>query len=279
VEHCAIFVDAGYVYAEGGRICVGSTSRTKFTLDARAFTTFLQQQALSVVKCPTLRIYWYDGAKDGIRTAEQLKIAELPQVKLRLGRLNSQRQQKGVDALIYRDMITLAQNRAVRQMVLLSGDEDLHEGVTAVQDLGVRLTLMGIEPEVGQFNQSKELVLDADEHLVLSRSDIAPMFRPVVSGVLAPTLPLPQTTATPDQIKKAATAFAENWTTNATPTEIAELIAGKPRVPRPLDRELLADVERQTGGSLRGDDAAHRNARSAFWQTVSEKQAVAISEV
>ena len=72
---------------------------------------------------PTLRLYWYDAAKDGIRTAEQLKIAELPQVKLRLGRLNSQRQQKGVDALIYRDMITLAQNRAVTQMVLVSGDE------------------------------------------------------------------------------------------------------------------------------------------------------------
>ena len=49
MERCAVFIDAGYVYAEGGRICVGSTARSKFTLDAQAFMTFIQGRAHLVV--------------------------------------------------------------------------------------------------------------------------------------------------------------------------------------------------------------------------------------
>ncbi|MGH3773836.1 MAG: hypothetical protein ACRDRW_21010 [Pseudonocardiaceae bacterium] len=36
----------------------------------------------------------------------------------------------------YRDLITLAQHRAISDAVLLSGDEDLREGVRAAQDYG-----------------------------------------------------------------------------------------------------------------------------------------------
>ena len=155
---------------------------------------------------------------------------------------------------------------------------DLHEAVTAVQDLGIRLTLVGIEPMPGQFNQSKELVLDADEVVVLTRSEIGHMFTSLANGPSAQTLPLPLTTVTSDQVKQAAEAFAEGWASNAAPNDLAELIANKPRVPQPLDRELLTEVERLTNSSLRGNDAAHRNARQAFWKTILSKRAQVISE-
>ncbi|MHB1738660.1 MAG: hypothetical protein ACYCXA_04105 [Actinomycetes bacterium] len=47
-----------------------------------------------------LRTYWYDGAKRGVPSAEQLEIAALPFVKFRLGRINAAGQQGEVAALV-----------------------------------------------------------------------------------------------------------------------------------------------------------------------------------
>jgi uncharacterized LabA/DUF88 family protein len=93
-----------------------------------------------------------------VPTTDQQIIAALPNVKLRLGRLNSRMEQKGVDALIYRDLMTLARERAVSDALLVSGDEDLREGVRSAQDMGVRVTLVGIDPSGKDFNQSRDLV-------------------------------------------------------------------------------------------------------------------------
>ena len=90
-------------------------------------------------------------------------------MKLRLGRLNTNNQQKGVDALIYRDLMTLASERAVTDAFLISGDEDLREGVKAAQDRGVRVVLVGIETTSG-FNQSRQgFVSEADELITLTK--------------------------------------------------------------------------------------------------------------
>lgn len=57
-----------------------------------------------------LRTYWYDGERDLVPTAQQLEIANLPRMKLRLGRLTGHGQ-KGVDSRIVRDLITLSIER------------------------------------------------------------------------------------------------------------------------------------------------------------------------
>ena len=98
----------------------------------------------SPTQYPVLRSYWYDGACDAIPTLAQLSVAELANVKLRLGRLSGGKQ-KGVDALIYRDLMTLARERAIATAFLLAGDEDLREGVVAAGDMGVRVVVLGIE--------------------------------------------------------------------------------------------------------------------------------------
>ena len=65
-------------------------------------------------------------------------------MKLRLGQLNSEGQQKGVDSLIVTDLIELARNKAISDAVVLTGDEDIRVGVQIAQSLGVRVHLLGI---------------------------------------------------------------------------------------------------------------------------------------
>jgi len=129
MDRCAVLVDAGYLYAEGGKLCCGTRGRGRSALQPSLAVKLLEKVALETTQLPVLRTYWYDGARHGIRTQEQREVAGLPNVKLRLGRLNANNEQKGVDALIYHDLMTLAQHRAVSDAVLLSGDGDLCEGV------------------------------------------------------------------------------------------------------------------------------------------------------
>ncbi len=177
MDRSAIFVDAGYLFAAGGELCCGVRSRHQLALDAAALNQLLCEVAR---KCglPVLRTYWYDGVKDGIPSKSQQAIAALPNVKLRLGRMNVKNQQKGVDALIYRDLMTLARERAIAEAFLLSGDEDLREGVTAAQDQGVRVTVVGIQPVSQHHNQSRELIQEADQvALSVRRQHQAPVRR------------------------------------------------------------------------------------------------------
>ena len=153
MDRCAVFVDAGYLYAEGGKLTGHGPSRRHVRLDASGANQFLVDLAVTACRLPVLRTYWYDGARDGIPTAEHQAISDLPNVKLRLGRLNRRNQQKGVDALIYHDLMTLARERAISDAFLLSGDEDLREGVRAAQEIGVRVTLIGIRTPSGARNR------------------------------------------------------------------------------------------------------------------------------
>lgn len=49
---------------------------------------------------------------------------------------------------------------------------------------------------------------------------------------------------------------------------VTDLLAAYPRVPQPLDKELLRAAEKTAGVSLRGNDTAHREVRKIFWTTV-----------
>ena len=102
-------------------------------------------------------MYWYDAARDRVPTVEQRQIAALPHVKVRLGNLNSAGQQKGVDAQLREDLEVLARHRAVTDVVLIAGDEDMVPAVEAAQAYGVRVHVWGVEPPYG-CNQAERLV-------------------------------------------------------------------------------------------------------------------------
>ena len=158
----AIFVDAGYVYAAAGSLVAGTEDRRSFDLDAEGLIeAFIDKARTIFADSRLLRVYWYDGARRRIHTAEQQSIAELPDVKVRLGNLNANNQQKGVDSLIRTDLESLARHRAISDAALVGGDEDLVSAVEAAQGYGARVHLWGIEAAEGR-NQAEPLLWEVD---------------------------------------------------------------------------------------------------------------------
>lgn len=154
MEKYSILVDAGYFWAQA-RTMMPTTLEKKLPI----VDQILMRQSLLRLGQKLLperelfRIYWYDGyiEKDlhgkGYRTDFNEKIAELNNFKLRLGTVNSVGQQKGVDGLIIADLITLAQNHIVSDVLLISGDADLAPGVFTAQMLGIRVHQVELGPK------------------------------------------------------------------------------------------------------------------------------------
>jgi hypothetical protein len=87
VDRSAIFVDAGYVLAEGGSLCCGIKKRGAIQCNYPTLISSLIQTAQNHGGLPVLRLYWYDAARNAVPTLDHQSIANLANVKLRLGRL------------------------------------------------------------------------------------------------------------------------------------------------------------------------------------------------
>ena len=96
MDRVAVFVDAGYLFAQGSiELCGVKLTRGEIDLDHNAVTAKLKTFAETVSKLPLLRIYWYDGTSQG-PTPQHITLAGQIGIKVRLGFVNSQGQQKGV---------------------------------------------------------------------------------------------------------------------------------------------------------------------------------------
>ncbi len=150
----AVFVDAGYVYAQGSCALTGlktPKSREQLILDESEIAEAPQRGSESLLRRKELlRIYWYDGAPSSGPSVGQARMGKLDDVKLRLGQLNSEGQQKGVDSLIVTDLMELARNKAISDAVVVTGDEDIRVGVQIAQSLGVRVHLLGFVGSQGK---------------------------------------------------------------------------------------------------------------------------------
>ncbi|MES1244791.1 MAG: NYN domain-containing protein [Acidobacteriota bacterium] len=266
MDRCAVFVDAGHLLAEGGKLCCGSSSRRQVRCLHAQLVDALTRFAFDYCQIPVLRVYWYDAAPDAIPTHDQLEIAELDRVKLRLGRLSGGKQ-KGVDSLIVRDLMTLARERAVATAFLIGGDEDLREGVVAAQELGVSVVVVGI-PTTGSGNQARTLIREADEHRVLEAGFLAPFFsrreEPVIT---AHDLPAGRGSA-----RLAGQSFALEWTRLAASEDIRRLLEQAPIIPYPLDAQLVLSAERVLG-SLQMRKDLKRDLRAGFWEALQGDRA------
>ena len=159
----AVFVDAGYLFAQGSALLNGKKLRREFiNLSERHVLENLTDAAHTYAPdARLLRIYWYDGVLRTNRPSlVQDLIGQSSNTKLRLGLVNSSGQQKGVDSLIVTDLIELARNQAISDALILSGDEDIKIGVQVAQTFGVRVHLLGIKPAKG--SQSQSLMVEAD---------------------------------------------------------------------------------------------------------------------
>ena len=233
MDRVAVFVDAGYLYAQGSALLFGShRPRPELDLDIDEVLDSLEGLARSASGLPLLRIYWYDGTASG-PTLEHRELAHRHRVKVRLGFVNTAGQQKGVDSLLVTDMIDLARNRAMCDALVLSGDEDLRVGVQQAQQFGVRVHLLGIEPCRG--SQSLFLMQEADETYEWDASVVRTFLGPraAVPGFETPAL---------DPSSDWVDAVVRSAVTRISPEELSRLVKGfsaSPAIPTDYDRQLL----------------------------------------
>ena len=281
----AVFVDAGYLYAQGSVLLRGRTlGRDSIRLSEGEVLDQLAGTASAVAPdCRLLRIYWYDGVLRSNRPSiEQDLIGQSPNTKLRLGLVNSRGQQKGVDSLIVTDLIDLARNHAIADALILSGDEDIKIGVQVAQTFGVRVHLLGIKPARG--SQSDNLMMEADtchewDETVVGRwmhfddvATAAPARSPAATPDAGAGSPGDQPPAAngspsePDEFRAIVTAEATNTIGALSVTDLerhAQFLDANPgRIHSDIDRPMLASLRDRLGRDL--SDTERKDYRQAF---------------
>lgn len=263
MNRVAVFVDAGYLFAQGSALLTGQKKqRGDVRLDVASVLSALTELAERVSGVPLLRIYWYDGTSIG-PTTQHTAIAHMAGVKVRLGFVNRAGEQKGVDSLIITDMISLARNRAMADAVLLSGDEDLRVGVQQAQEFGVRVHLLGIKPSRG--SQSLFLLQEADSTHEWDASVVGSFLEHTPRASEPET---PQSGVQVDALAAAAPAEYEVVASEMAATvgvaSLEALIAGyrsAARVPREFDSRLLARARMAIGRDLEPKEKKDLRAR------------------
>lgn len=268
----AVFVDAGYLFAQGSAAITGSQKpRAILKLNETAAVAELTNAARARTgNLPLLRIYWYDAARGNTgMTLDHAALAHTDYVKLRLGFINSQKQQKGVDPLIVTDLIELARNHAMSDAVLLSGDGDVRIGLQIAQSFGVRVHLIGIAPSRG--SQSPQLMQEADTTTEWDSNIVSKFLTVLPSALTAPTSP-PTTTSAENSAPVAEASFeavVKQLLTELDSGEIADLRSfweSNTGLPREVDGRLLARCRTEMGRSLEREEK--RYVRAKFIEAV-----------
>jgi NYN domain-containing protein len=172
VDRCALFVDASYMLADGAMAVHGTRRRDSVSWDYSGLLKLLSGLSRDRSGLPVLRCYWYEATVEGRRTAEHDTLADIPGLKLRLGRMRPGRRE-GVEAEVRRDLISLARNAAISDAVIVSAEEDLAEVVAEVQDLGIRVILVHITAD-GSWTVSRALRQECDDILEIGGVHLRP---------------------------------------------------------------------------------------------------------
>ncbi|MFF7139997.1 MULTISPECIES: NYN domain-containing protein [Streptomyces] len=209
MDRCIVLVDAGYLLGAAASLLAGEPSRSRIAVDHTALVQGLRERAEADTERPLLRIYWFDGAPDRVPQPEHRRLRVMPRVTVRLGALtrsDGRWAQKGVDAAMHAELTELARNRACSDVVLVTGDGDLLPGMMAAKEHGVAVHLWAVQAADGDYNQSEDLVAEADERRVLDRAWITqavrakepggvcappPVPRPEIAAILSAPLPEP----------------------------------------------------------------------------------------
>ncbi|HZG02990.1 MAG TPA: NYN domain-containing protein [Streptomyces sp.] len=213
MDRCVVLVDAGYLLGAAASLLAGEPARSRITVDHAVLIQGLRERAEEDTGCRLLRIYWFDGAPDRVPQPEHRRLRVMPRVTVRLGALTRSEgrwAQKGVDAAMHAELTELARNRACSDIVLVTGDGDLLPGLMSAKEHGVAVHLWAVQAADGDYNQSEDLVAEADERRVLDRAWITravrardlvgvcppePDTRPEIAAILSAPLPDPSPAA------------------------------------------------------------------------------------
>nr|WP_253759813.1 NYN domain-containing protein [Nonomuraea thailandensis] len=209
MDRCALFVDAGYLLADGAMAVHGTRHREAVSWDYPGLLQLMTSLARERTGLPLLRCYWYEATVEGRRTPEHDVLADIPGLKLRLSRIRPGRRE-GVDAQVHRDLMTLARNNAICDAVVVSGDEDLAQVVCDAQDLGIRVSVIHIAAD-GGWAVSRSLRQECDDLVELGSAHLRPYVslltgvsessnghhQPISNGHSTPSLPPAQPASLP----------------------------------------------------------------------------------
>jgi hypothetical protein len=289
-----VFVDAGWFLSEAAQALTGRGVRSDVICRYPDLMPALAGLAARHTGLPLLRIYWYDAAPDGIPSGTHLDIGGLPDVKLRLGRI-SHHEQKGVDALLILDLTTLARERAIANALVVSGDEDIREGIAVAQSLGVRVTLGAIALPEGRPSLATTLIHEADDQLLidaefLRRHVDVPAAAEAAPGPVAPVVPLAGhgalvAAARPVGAAAGLAAAAEETPTprefgfrfgsahadQLTSDDLRALQREAPMIPSDVAAQLFRDAE-QVFGPIRGRPEVRRELKAGYWDHVMRRR-------
>ncbi|GHJ95585.1 NYN domain-containing protein [Streptomyces sp. NE5-10] len=228
MDRCVVLVDAGYLLGAAASLLAGEPARSRISVDHAGLVQQLRERAEIETGLPLLRIYWFDGAPDRVPQPEHRRLRVMPRVTVRLGALtrsDGRWAQKGVDAAMHTELTELARNRACTDIVLVTGDGDLLPGLMSAKEHGVAVHLWAVQAADGDYNQSEDLVAEADERRVLDRIWITRAVRAKdLTGVCAPPpVPRPEIAAIlsaplPEAALASAERAAEAAARNGGPT-------------------------------------------------------------
>ncbi|MER6205088.1 NYN domain-containing protein [Streptomyces sp. NPDC001642] len=253
MDRCIVLVDAGYLLGAAASLLAGEPSRSRITVDHAALIQGLRERAESDTERPLLRIYWFDGAPDRVPQPEHRRLRVMPRVTVRLGALtrsDGRWAQKGVDAAMHAELTELARNRACSDVVLVTGDGDLLPGMMAAKEHGVAVHLWAVQAADGDYNQSEDLVAEADERRVLDRTWITkavrakdlggvcappPVPRPEIAAILSAPLPESAPAARERPAEESEHTTADAGSANGT----QERVPAPKGVPTPKDLASL----------------------------------------
>ncbi|WP_327684747.1 MULTISPECIES: NYN domain-containing protein [unclassified Streptomyces] len=241
MDRCVVLVDAGYLLGAAASLLAGEPARSRITVDHSALIQGLRELAEADTERPLLRIYWFDGAPDRVPQPEHRRLRVMPRVTVRLGALtrsDGRWAQKGVDAAMHAELTELARNRACSDVVLVTGDGDLLPGLMSAKEHGVAVHLWAVQAADGDYNQSEDLVAEADERRVLDRAWITRAVRAKeLTGVCAPPpVPRPEIAAIlsaplPESALAASQERAAEAARNGAPPEPTDNGAAAPPAP------------------------------------------------
>jgi hypothetical protein len=170
VDRCALFVDAGYVLADGAMAVHGTRRRESVSWDYGGLLQLLASQAMERSRLPLLRCYWYETTAEGQRSEDHEALADLPGVKLRVAKMWPGRRE---GSELQRDLTTLARNKAVSDAMVVSAEENLAQVISDVQELGMRVTLLNIAVD-GNATVSRTLRQECDDIVEISSAQLRP---------------------------------------------------------------------------------------------------------
>ena len=272
-------MDVGYLLSATAVRVTGTSFRNGIQADYESLIDALVHQAEALSGLPVLRVHWYDSARDGVPDNQQQLIGELSNVKLRLGRFGREGQQKGVDLRIGLDLVTHARNGAADVFILVSGDDDLTEAVEEAQVHGVQVILLAVP-------DAEDKPHAISRHLIRAADGLKTIFPDTIDQTVTKVevqAGRPRARATPnglatleganedlaEQIGSVVDNVLVTFLRSATAEALTELMAGRPSIPRDIDKALLTDLSDRRGGIDLNETVRHK-LRTRFWEKYDE---------